>query len=417
MAKMADPEAALLAALTLDEEKSSEEEALDGELPEPLQAGLERLPNELVLKVLEHVDSAKDVAALMATSTRFGPVVDGAGWPGFVRSRFGSLTIPGEPAGPEWKALAESLTWQSRCWDRRSLRFAATYPSEFTGRRGGRSLPFRTIIDARFDLGSRRELLVWGAGQDIVARYRDSGPAGQPSTTPGSSWNQIKGESFGFAAGHGDVQAINIINLPKGGGSAVLAGRANGDLSLYSAAQDDSFGTRRANFSPTHIEDPKQRFEAENWQKTIESVDVYDEKGEGLVAVTTNNGPILVYRLPHSHDGHNTNISPSDSFNLLDTLLPPPSNDYQPSVLNAKWMGRNDMAVALRGPKEPLMYLTMTPTGWVATSSAKNKDIEVQFGPQTMPIFPNSLQPVTPHSDIPWDTKLLLSSWRDGTVR
>jgi hypothetical protein len=255
-------------------------------------------------------------------------------------------------------------------------------------------------------------LVVWGAGQNIVARYRDRG-AGDFQT--GSFWKQIGGEEFGFAAGQADVQAINIVDLPCKDGLTVLAGRTNGDLSLHSVNQDDSFGAKLASFSPTHFEDQHERLHAQDWQKKVESVDIHDEKGQGLMAVTTNTGPILLYRLPRSLDEGVTNIAPTDSFDLLATLIAA-GERRQVSVLNAKWMGENDLAVATRGSNLPLKYLTITPSGWQVAITAKNPEINVGFGPQGGAVYPDSLQPVKPHPDVP-GTKLLLSSWRDGTVR
>lgn len=225
----------------------------------------------------------------------------------------------------------------------------------------------------------------------------------------------MNGEDFGFAAGQADIQAINIVDLPYRDGSAVLAGRTNGDLSLHSVKRDDSFGTQLASFSPAHFADQQQRIYAEDWQKKVESVDIHDEKGKGLMAVTTNTGPILLYRLPSSLDEGVTNIAPTDSFDIVATLIADGERG-QVSVLNAKWMGENDLAVATRGSNLPLKYLTITPSGWEVATAAKSPGIDVRFGPQDGAVYPDSLRPVKPHPDVP-GTKLLLSSWRDGTVR
>jgi hypothetical protein len=377
---------------------------------------LELLPNELIFGILDHVDSARDVLAIMSTSSRFRAGVDDDGWKSFALARFDSLGVKNLDRGQlSWKQMTESLTWQSWCWDRRALRFAGMFPVEVKLPRGQqvrRAQPPRTILDARTDIDNRHELVVWGAGQNIVARYR--GRAADNFQT-NSSWKQISGEEFGFAASQADVQAITIVDLPYRDGSTVLAGRTNGDLSLYSVKQDDGFGTRLANFSPAHFEDHQQRLHAEDWQKKVESVDIHDEKRQGLMAVTTNTGPILLYRLPGSLDEGVTNVAPIDSFDLLATLITAGDRN-QVSILNAKWMGENDLAVATRGSNLPLKYLTITPSGWTVDNAAKNPGIDVDFGPRDGAVYPDSLHPVQPHPDVP-GTKLLLSAWRDGTVR
>lgn len=115
----------------------------------------------------------------MATSKRFRAGVDDDGWKSFALARFCSFGLTDVDKGElSWEQLVESLTWQSRCWDRRALRFTGMFPLEVRIPRGQhvrRAQPPRTILDARTDLSSptRQELVVWGAGQNLVARYRD----------------------------------------------------------------------------------------------------------------------------------------------------------------------------------------------------------------------------------------------------
>lgn len=366
--------------------------------------GLADLPDDVLLLILTSLESARELRALTLSCRRLHSLVAHEGWRTFVRSRFPSFSIP-STTGDEWRRLAESLTWQSRCWDRRSLRFNALLPHRPVRRHRMTAAAFQPVVDAHLCPESRQELVVWGAGENIVARYRQRNVTGGATRT---SWHRSDGERFGYVPGYDDVKALVIVDQSHQGRRGILAGRDNGDLCLLSA-QPDQFGERLARFSPSHAEEPISgiRPGGDAGQNTIMSLDVLD----GLVAASTKNDVIL-YRLPQDDDSFN--IAPLEIYNFGARAF-----EHRNMTLGcAKWMGDNElMAVALRGSKEPLRYLTLTPHGWSSYVAAKNADIEQQFGIGYGNICPNSLVPVKPYANTKGGTNLLLSAWRDGTCR
>lgn len=368
---------------------------------------LVELPDELLLMVLADLDSARDFRALGLSCRRLHRLVGHEGWRAFVTSKFSSLSIP-STSGDAWRRLAELLTWQTRCWDRRAIRFTGLLPDSAIahGNRRPGAGAFLPVLDAHICPQSGEELIVWGAGENIVARRRHCSVARDSAKT---SWSRLQGSLLGYSVpGYDDVSALAIVDQPHNGTRDILAGRVNGDLSLLSA-QPDQFCKHLANFDTSHAEDPISGVQPGEIvrQSTILSLDVLN----GLVAASTKEN-VTVYRLPQDDDS--IKIAPLE---ILDPLLPV-FERTRVTVANARWMGDNEvLAVALQGSTFPLRYLTMTPDGWSASDAAKNADLEKQFDIDYGRICPNSIQPVKPHANTKGGTSLLLSAWRDGSCR
>ena len=370
------------------------------------------LPDDILLLVLASLDSARDFRALALSCRRLHRFVTDDGWRVFVRSRFPSLSIPPPTQSLHgWKKTAESLTWQSRCWDKRSLQFQALLPRPGLERinhnrqRGGRL--FQPVIDAHFDPETHEELVVWGAGENIVARYRQRKTSdGKPT---GATWLRSEGNLNGFKAGYDDVRALAILKSERHDRRAFLTGRDNGDLALLSA-EPDQFGKRLVEFRPEAAESTSDGESGPvQEQDTINSLDVLYTGHQSLIAATTKSS-LLIYAPP---DDESTEVAPKTIFDLKDDVFETSSGQ----LCGATWMGEDVLALALRGCKDPLRYLTITPTGLSHHTAAKNPDVESLFGIKYGNICPNSLQPVRPPGGGKGATNLLLSAWRDGTCR
>jgi hypothetical protein len=367
---------------------------------------LEGVPDEILLTIVKNLECAKDLSALGRSSKRLRRCVNSSGaWRDFVRLRFPGTTNPPKAGGHNYKALAESLTYQARCWDRKSTRFTVMYPAQQPRRRGP-GQGFQTLVDVDYNMNSGKETLVWAAGEDIVARYRQKGRGRGQQTSV--TWRQDMGSKRGLRAGTDDVSTINIVNLPHLKAPALLVGRVNGDLSLLSGQTDNSFGQQLANFSPTPSGGPVATERAQPLeQEDVDSVDILDDNNQSLVAACSNLG-LSIYQLPQDTD--TTTIHP---ITVYDESL---TDDDQ--VRNAKWMGsRNLLALASRGTKNPLRYLSVTPSGFVLEGAAKNLGLQAEFSLRNTYVYAESLQPVYRHPGMTGPTPLLLSSWQDGTIR
>ncbi|KAK3384286.1 hypothetical protein B0T24DRAFT_79082 [Lasiosphaeria ovina] len=374
--------------------------------------GLADLPNEILLLVLANLESARDMRSVALACRRLHQLVRDEGWRVFVKTGFSSMSVPESRKGQHnWRQLAESLTWQSRCWDRRALQFQSFVPVSAPRQHASRRALFQPVLDASFDPDTQEELVVWGAGETVVARYRERRAWGRPAKI---AWLRSEGKDFGLVAGHDDVRAIAIARHygAHPGGRAILTGRDNGELALLSA-EPGRFGERLAKFSPAFSSEEAisgTRPEESTDQDTVNSLDVTYSGSGSLVAAATRS-TVLVYKLPE--DG-STQVAPSATYDLAKEAF----NSSSTQLCRAVWMGQGDvLALALKGDKENLRYMTITPSGWTYLSTAKNPEVEKQFSTRNSNICPNSLQPVHPQAWNKGGTSLLLSAWRDGTCR
>lgn len=374
---------------------------------------LDTLPDDILYLVLFHLDTTKDIRSLVLTNKRLLTVIqngDGDGWRVFVRSRFPDVPVPvssQSSSSYSWQHLANSLTWQARAWDRRSLSFRAMMPSPPRGspqrgrheNRRRREAPFHPVLDAHFDFSTREELVVWGAGENLVARRRRRGSTG---VVPGEAvWHRLDGKGLGYRSGVDDIKAVSLVEDACGRtrGLGVLVGRDNGNLALL-GADESNFGHRLAAFAP----------QEESRQGTINSVDVLRQKG--LVAATAKSGAFL-YSLP---DVPSADVAPTAFLDLSSQGLNPSAI----SLGNAKWMGENLMALGLSGCSGALRYVTVNQAGFGDVETVKKPALEEAFhiNYDKSRLCIGSLTPIDASSIVGGGgSNLLLSAWRDGTVR
>jgi hypothetical protein len=262
---------------------------------------------------------------------------------------------------------------------------------------------FMTVVDAQFDPAAQQELVVWGAGEDILARYRERQGRGKASRT---SWHKLNGKDLGLTYGYDDVKAVKIVKHASG--QAIVAGRHNGDLALLSA-DPDRFGERIATFGP--VPDQSLTSQQLSESETINSLDVLDSSRGPLLAAAAKT-TLRVYGLPEDDAAE---ISPLRTYDLKESIL----TSSSARLGGARWMGNGDsIALALVGCRDALRYLTLTPTGWSHHTAAKSERVSQEFRFKSDgAISPNSLEPVYLHSGAKRGTNLLLSSWKDGTIR
>ncbi|KAK4230117.1 hypothetical protein QBC38DRAFT_55349 [Podospora fimiseda] len=372
------------------------------------------LPAEILLLISANFETARDLRALALSCHTFHRLIRDDGWKLFVKASFPSLSIPNPALGRHtWQQLAESLTWQSRCWDRRALQFHALLSSKTvpTNDRDTRQFHrrnqrlFQAIVDAHFDPSTQEELVVWGAGEDIVARHRERVSKDQGSK---SSWHRINGKDLGFQVGHDDVNAVKIIKHQTG--RKILSGRHNGKLSLVSA-EPQSFGELLSEFILTTTPEAQSNGKPQQQEETVNSLDVLQNGTSTLIAAATKTS-VVIYDLPEELT---SKITPLTVYDLQEDVFTSETS----RLSRAKWMEQGEtMALALSGTANPLRYLAVTPTGWTHHTAAKNLDIAAKFElKDSGNLCPNSLEPVYRNGQTTGRTSLILSSWRDGTVR
>ncbi|EFX03750.1 f-box domain containing protein [Grosmannia clavigera kw1407] len=433
---------------------------------------LDRLPEDILYLILAYLDTARDNARLSATSRRLHRFMRVQGWRAFALRCFpgvvtASVLLGGSsPSALRWDQLSDSLTWQARAWDRRSLSFQALLPREAVpARRPRRQASFRPPLVVHFQAAgegtqSKRpgidgeEMVLWGAGEDIVARYRRRGRweesvggderdneeddnADDPTAV--ARWRVFDGKAAGFRPGYDDVRGLAVVPHAMGRPHrrGVLVGRDNGHLVLLSAEDRSDgtgsrssgfgFGRTLAQFSPGN--------DSSILQDRIYSLDVasagrafggLDNRG-GLAAVATTSH-IVFYGLPSDDGEYGSNedddgklkaprqIFPTATFAMGDRGL----DIYQRRrPYSVRWMAADGVAaVGLGYNADQLCFLAATPTGLALTAVAKSQPFQRRFGldDKTL-LLPSSLQPIEPLSVAGGGGNLLLSAWRDGTCR
>lgn len=376
---------------------------------------LDTLPDDILYIILSYLDTAQSIRALILTNKRLRNVINSNdhGWCIFVRSRFpfvSTQSLSPSTATTSWHHVADSLTWQSRAWDRRSLSFQAMMPTppQRTNPRVGRrrhETPFHAIVDAYLDLSTQEELVVWGAGQDLIARRRQGRL--QDKSPKKTTWHRLDGKDLSYVAGPDDYKALAIVGDVCGtaGNLGVLVGQDNGHLALRSV-DEASFGQKLADFHPQHRD-----IEAGgDWaQETINSIDVLRSKN---IMVSTSRFGISLYDLP---DSLNQDVAPSAHFSLPNEGI----GRSRPTLFQAKWMGEDTLAFGLSGSNSPLRYIQTTPAGFSETTIVKNANLEERFAISytANSLCHGSLTPIDASSILGGGANLLLSSWRDGTIR
>ncbi|CAJ2505056.1 Uu.00g124500.m01.CDS01 [Anthostomella pinea] len=378
---------------------------------------LDTLPTDILLIVLSYLDTARSIGRLASTSRGLNQLVLSSGWRIFVTTCFRSISLPPTNSEEAWKGLARSLTAQSRDWDRRAFVFHSLSPPEKRQPNGRRyhhpnlqSIPGNIIVDAHAWCrgGSEQELVVWGAGEDVIARLRQR----HHSSThgPQETWQSYKGSQSGYSAGKDDTTAISILRRPEYKDEGVLVGRANGDLQLLST-DGASFGHTVKRFSPSST--AERAIE----QNEIQTLDFHSRRSM-LAAGTKEN--VLLYSLDGQanheesnavHDGLDPTIEPTEAISLKTASGSAPFE----FIRSMKFLNQETLAVALNRSFSPIQYLTMTPAGVEVSSSAKLADEypSLKSHPRTV----RSLLPIDIRSVAGGGGNALLSSWDDGTIR
>ncbi|KAI8945758.1 hypothetical protein F4801DRAFT_593906 [Xylaria longipes] len=372
---------------------------------------LDTLPTDVLLIILGYLNTARSVAHLAAASRGLHQFISAEGWRIFVKSCFGSLTLPTSNSDEDWAVLARVLTAQSRDWDRRAFVFHSLSPPE-TRRPNARrsyaaqSIPGNIIVDAHLQRRGRfdEELVVWGSGEDVVARIRRN----DRTRVVSESWHWHKGSESFFAAGKDDTTAIAIVKSDSLGGKGdmgVVVGRANGDLRLLSIGES-SPGQTLMHFRPSPSSSVHQH--------EIRAVDIHDDSG--IMAASTRESvwlyPVQTRGRTYSNDVMEPqNIDPTAAVSLRDSQQYP-SFDF---IRSMRMLNKGTIAVALNRSFDPIRILDVTPTGLEISTLARipNGHPYMDSSPRTV----RALLPVDVGSVASGGGNVLLSSWDDGTIR
>ncbi|OHF00243.1 hypothetical protein CORC01_04432 [Colletotrichum orchidophilum] len=358
----------------------------------------DQLPDDVVLEIVSHLSTARDVARLSSSCKHLHFLLNEDGWRTFVRTCFPLHSLP-LGKSPKWGELANTLTRQARAWDMKAFQTTAYTDNRrrdgnyFTGfTNAGR--PFHPVIDARLVFDNSWELVTWGAGEDVVGRFRPHNSRGESD-----AWFRMEGKTKGYEAGVGDVTAIHLAE--PNGKLGMLVGRANGDLQLVSAAP----GSAGKALSTFKIPTPTGGLEATTWT-SIGSIDTLPNQTS---VIAGNRATISLFSLAADETGA---ALPLDS----QTFQVPGQGGRKQFIHSAKALNNDTIVCALSNDTDPIRYLTVTPAGFTPNLASKHTSLLVSRGIDAgKKLTARVIQPVNPGPS--GHTNLLLSAWDDGTIR
>lgn len=387
---------------------------------------LDALPLDILLIILAHLDTAKSVAGLSLASRKLHKIVKEDGWRIFVRSHFAGVSLPARTPEYGWDHVARSLTWHSKAWDRHAFVVGSLVPrAEPTrndrggGRRRGsarrlprnQTVPCHILVDAHLQREGNKQLetVVWGAGEDLVARRRRETADGK---TEPERWQGLRGSESGFKSGKDDVTSLSIFDDEYQ--TSLLVGRASGDLRLLSLGCSD-FGQTRMTFEPAPADSgPKPAQE-------IQSLDFSSDK-RTLAAATKDR--LFLYPLTSTPGSQAEargekalSVPPLETVNLQELDGSQPFN----FVRCIRYTENGALALGLASSTEPLRYLATTPTGLRMHTASKMVPSERAPASYSLKAWAN----MTARGILPVNTQSLpggrgnavLSSYDDGTIR
>lgn len=364
------------------------------------------LPDDLLLDIVDQLDTARDVAHLSCLSRRTNTLIRQDGWKSFVKARFPSLAAPpGTATG--WNALADRLTYQDRCFEKRGLSLTFLHEKRPKGparhRQPGRqSVLCHSVLDALVVSSSQDELLAWGAGENLVVRLRPRASERQ------DAWKQLKGQEIGYFAGTGDITAISTIerrSVPE-----VLVGRANGDLQLLNTSAGKAFGQPTQNLLPLEENEIKVDQASSSARKSPGQLAVSwtEWQPEKSLLASCQSSVLTLYDL--SKPG-NDDLRPVAYYDVSRDS----AAEETSLIRSAKFMSTDIIACALGGSREPLRWSQVLPTGLQFVSAAQNLDPLDRVATKTEVTREEktTIRAIEPVGG----GNLLLSAWEDGTLR
>ncbi|KAF4421703.1 hypothetical protein FACUT_10921 [Fusarium acutatum] len=314
------------------------------------RTSLASLPDDIVLDIVEHLDTARDVAHVSALTKHLQSLIRQDGWRTFVKTRFPSLHIDTN-SETRWSFVADRATYLDRCWEKRGfwvnvLHEKKNQPERFQRRvAGSQSVLFHSVLDVRLMSSLNNEVIAAGVGENLMVCIK-------PVDGQQDTWYQIGGHDHGYRAGTGDVTATSVTEnygIPN-----IVVGRANGDISIHSGK--DKFATVAKHLNPTdeallsHASDPMRKSPG---QVAVSSLQWHPETN----LLASGKGSVLTL--------YNLNVSDDQVLSPLDyhEFSKASPADEASLLRSTKFMGNDIMACALGGTRNPLRWGQLTPAG------------------------------------------------------
>ncbi|KAF2104067.1 hypothetical protein NA57DRAFT_50912 [Rhizodiscina lignyota] len=336
------------------------------------------LPFELLSQIALHLPTAQSFYYLSLTCRRLCQFVAEDGWRTFAQHRFPSI-----PTAPHWKEASHALSTLSRNWDRRALAARYIHPDGLIlrlpeGQRAqkwqkpqGQSMGFQPVIDAYEEWASdrwasRREVLTFSAGAELLFRIKDRGLEAAPGFTPHNADHRHP-DSERYPArvhwvvykppearqGLDDVTCLRLLrsldsvrlNTAAESYEKLIFGTAKGDLKLVSISLLEDAGNGSDVTNATFATN----------QRPVRSMDLIPDGSR--LATCLSDSTLALYPVPTENE--NQRITPSSEVDVLGgrTAGPPKR------LWSTRWLSSDRLAVGLGPCDKPLHVYQVTESG------------------------------------------------------
>ena len=157
---------------------------------------LATLPPEILVQIVTHITTAKELCYLSLVCKRLHTFIENDGFRVFSQTLFPYVQFPSTHTALFWRDALHGLITQARNWDRKAfiawIISSETDANQKNGRNRrhthnaprGQTMGFIPVIDSYEawyggDWSSRKEIVAWGAGADLVVRTRTMGRKAQ----------------------------------------------------------------------------------------------------------------------------------------------------------------------------------------------------------------------------------------------
>lgn len=357
---------------------------------------LSELPSEIIYQIATYLPTANALAHLSQTCHRLHDIVTAENsriFRAFVRSRFPSIETP-----PFWRDAAQALTSRSRALDRKAIIGRFVVPPETATKIGSHevtrqdnpTLGYRPSIDS-YEIwngqrwADRKEVLAWGAANQLVMRIKQTGARSQEDWLVFNDLDHI--------SSYDDICSLHLLSSGNQYSSDtdvehLIFGRVRGDIAHLAISPND------ATF------EYKQKFIAHGLKlgKTDLSSDT-----DSTLAAHFENGSIAFYHTETDKE----EIEP------FTWLLPEGSSRTNYSKL----LSSSLVAVGTGNVENSLSISKITPNGVSAYRKIGICSLDTDSTSLKSKVNIGAIEPLNKHNLAGSPGEVFLTAWDDYTVR
>ncbi|KAI4151668.1 MAG: hypothetical protein LQ341_000866 [Variospora aurantia] len=383
-----------------------------------MPTSLEDLPPELLAQIVSYAANARTLSCVALTCSKLHKFLQSnEGYRAFVQRRFPSIQTP-----PCWKDAAHGLTTLSRAWLRKSIVARCIQPPQDPRRPRiqdprrprGQTMGYQPVIDSYgiwtdSEWKSRKEVVAWGAGAELIIRVRWMGNAIE------EEWHTARrnnGNTAGFdqhhhrskwwtirdplvREGQDDITVVKLLKhgqKPLSHCEYIIVGRANGKLDML------SIDTRTPD---------EWRYETHfiTEEQHIRSASVNSAE-EPLLAACINDRTVAIYSVSVGHDF----VPPLGKIQVME------SNVSEPSwVWYTIFLRQDRLAVSIGPSTEPIQIFDVRPHA-ISSYPIRTFSIQERSKEGGIGLLRTSISSLVPLAGAP-EGDLFLSGGYDGIIR